>query len=99
MPSRIVIRTRVTDRIDTQLHEDAGVIGLGRPHADSGRDVRKNEYQRALSREGITARSFIPTTVRWWRAEQFVRRLPFYNTCGDIDILIAALKRIASGRP
>jgi cysteine desulfurase / selenocysteine lyase len=56
----------------------------------------------ALSREGIAVRAghhCAQPILRRFGVESTVRpSLAFYNTCGDIDILIAAMMRIASGR-
>ncbi len=56
----------------------------------------------ALSREGIAVRSghhCAQPILRRFGVESTVRpSLAFYNTCADIDTLIAALTRIASGR-
>jgi len=64
--------------------------------------IKTEEIGTALSREGIAVRAghhCAQPILRRFGLESSVRpSLAFYNTCADIDALIAALVRVASGR-
>lgn len=64
--------------------------------------LKTEEIGSALSREGIAVRAghhCAQPILRRFGVESTVRpSLAFYNTCADIDALIAALMRIADGR-
>ncbi len=66
-------------------------------------DIRTEDVGVALNREGIAVRSghhCAQPILRRMGVESTVRpSLAFYNTCEEIDALVAALLRIQAGRP
>jgi cysteine desulfurase/selenocysteine lyase len=65
-------------------------------------DVRTEDVGAALSQEGIAVRSghhCAQPILRRMGVEATVRpSLAFYNTCEEIDALVAALLRLQAGR-
>jgi len=65
-------------------------------------DARAEDVGKALDREGIAVRAghhCAQPILRRFGLEATVRpSLAFYNTCADVDALVAALLRIQSGK-
>jgi cysteine desulfurase/selenocysteine lyase len=77
-------------------HEKAGVLSFVLD------DIRTEDVGAALNQEGIAVRSghhCAQPILRRFGVESTVRpSLAFYNTCEEIDTLVAALLRIQAGR-
>jgi cysteine desulfurase/selenocysteine lyase len=98
----------VMDYMLAELQRTPGIRIIGMPTERAGvvsflmDGFRPEDVGEALDREGIAVRAghhCAQPALRWFGVEATVRpSLALYNTCEDVDALIAALRRIQNGR-
>jgi cysteine desulfurase/selenocysteine lyase len=96
------------DYLLDELQRTPGIRIIGMPAERAGvvsflmDGVRPEDVGAALDREGIAVRAghhCAQPALRRFGTEATVRpSLALYNTCEDVDALIAALRRIQNGR-